>query len=171
MYRFLFLSLLVSGFFSCGEDLQPLFDLEYQLDFTIDPGLNTIDTHVYTIRDVPSRLAEFAAANSILPDSIISANPNRATITNSFQNIDFNFVDKLSIWIVSTSDPTDMSEMFFLDFVDLGEDSELRLLSSISNVIPYLKEGIFDVEVRLQLRSFSPAEINSRLNFSITAFD
>ena len=171
LYRISILIFFLLGSLSCGDDVEPLFQLVYDVDFTIDPGLNTIDTHVYTIRNVPSFLEDFALANNVNPDSIVSAAPNRATITTIFQNIDYNFLDQLSVWMVSVNNPNDSREIFFLDFVDLDEDSEVRLLSSIANVIDYLREGSFNIEVRLRLRSFSPAEINSRLSFDITAFD
>jgi hypothetical protein len=145
--------------------------MNYQVDFTIDPGLNTIDTHVYTIRDIPSRFAEFASVNGIEPDSISTASPNQASLITVFQNIDYDFLETLSVWILSAEDPTDTQEMFYLDFVDFNEDEEVRLLSSIANVVDYLREGQFDIEIRLRLRNFSPAEINSRLLFNITAFD
>ena len=161
----------MAGFYSCGDDVQPLFDLEYEVDFTIDPGLNTIDTHVYTIRDVPSLLSDYAAINGVIVDSIKSGAPNRATLTTVFQNINYDFLDQMSVWMFSSSNPSDNQEIFFIDFVELNEDNEVRLLSSLANVIDYLREGKFDIEVRLRLRSFSPAEINSRLIFNITAFD
>jgi hypothetical protein len=57
-----------------------------------------------------------------------------------------------------------------MDEVRFNEDFEMPLLPSIADVKSIMLEGKFDLEVRLQLRRFSPASFIMEINYELDAF-
>ena len=89
--------------------------------------------------------------------------PRRAEITAPFDNIDFGIVQEVSIWAVSTTDSELRKEIFYQDRINLNDQKELRLFSSLSEVKDILLNDHVDLEVRFKFRAFTPTQIETRL--------
>ena len=153
---------------NCGSEEEPLFILQTEADFIIQPGLNTFDTHYFVIRDVPTRIGNYFSG-SIGPSDIGRMLPNRAELNAQFNNIDWALVAEVSIWMVSQSDPDLRKEVFYNDRIQFNDVNELRLLSSLSEVKDILLEDRVTIEVRLNFRRTTPIEIESRLTMNFVA--
>ena len=157
---FVFLITLVS----CSKSDEILFEMNLEAEFTIQPGLGTLDTHYFTIRSVPTRIrnylpsGDFTAIGRILP--------NRAEIRSFFDPFDFSIIQEVSIWAISASDRDLQKEIFYQDRINFNEQKELKLFSSLSEVSDILLEDEFDLEVRIRFRSFTPAETQTRLTMN-----
>lgn len=136
-------------------------------DFSIPPGLNSFDTHHFIIRDVPTRFRNFVAD----PDdaNIGRVLPSQATLTALFVGIDWAIIREISVHVVSDSNPEESKEVFFNDRVNSSQVKDLELLSSLSEVKDILFQDFVTLEVRLNFRRITSAEIESRItmNFNV----
>src|SRR5678809_1166235 len=95
-----FLFVVCLALFSCNKDNRPvLFELNHQVDFTIQPGLNTIDTHIYDISPLTSLLHSHLAASGRTIDEVGNIEAKRAILSSVFQDVNLEFVDMVSILI------------------------------------------------------------------------
>ena len=85
--------------------------------------------------------------------------------TSKFQDLDFDFVERISVYAISQKDPTLKREMYYLDIVPLTTGTQLRMLSSTTELKKILSEELIDIEVRLNLRKFTTTLIRARLSF------
>jgi hypothetical protein len=169
MFRLLFGILISVVFLSCGDKTVPLFTIDFQEQFSIPAGLNTIETHTFVIQDIPSLLESYKANFNVLDEDIASILPSRGRINQIFSNIDFDFIQSVSIWMVSNVDPQYRYELYYLDFVPVNTGDEIRLLSGISNLKDLMNEGSFDLEIKLKFRTFPPNQTDNVLNFGLVA--
>lgn len=169
MFRLLFGILISVVFLSCGDKTVPLFTIDFQEQFSIPAGLNTIETHTFIIQDIPALLESYKANFNVLDEDIASILPSRGRINQIFSNIDFDFIQSVSIWMVSNVDPQYRYELYYLDFVPVNTGDEIRLLSGISNLKDLMNEGSFDLEIKLKFRTFPPNQTDNVLNFGLVA--
>lgn len=135
-----------------------------EADFIIAPGLNTFDTHYFIVKNIPTRIKNYSALGN---DSTIGQiYPNRAELNARFTNIDWALVREISIWAVSTNDPKVKKEIFYHDRIELQNVKELKLLSSLSDVKDLLTQDVVDLEIRMNFRTFTPSDIESRLTLN-----
>lgn len=152
---------------SCGSGGERLFDLEIEADFVIGAGLNTIDTHYFIVRRVPTRIKNYTG--NIDPSLIGQILPTKANVIAPFGNIDFSIVREISIWAISREDSEEKEEIFYQDRIDFSEQNELRLFSSLSEVKNILLQDNFDLEIRLNFRTFTPTSIDTRVRMNFIA--
>jgi hypothetical protein len=155
------LLLLAFIFIGCTSDKPFLFDMDIEAEIEVGAGLNTLDTHYFLIRRVPTRIQTYLTG---LDESIIGEIlPRRAEIIAPFDNIDFGIVQEVSIWAVSITDSELRKEIFYQDRINLNDQKELRLFSSLSEVKDILLNDHVDLEVRFKFRAFTPTQIETRL--------
>jgi hypothetical protein len=166
----LFSGILISILFlSCGDKTVPLFTINYEEQFSIPAGLNTIETHTFVIKDIPALLETYKSTFNVLDEDIAAILPSRGKIDQVFSNINFDFIQTVSIWMVSTIDADFRYELYYLDFVPLNTGNELKLLSGISNLKDIMEEGSFNLEIKLKFRTFPPNQTDNVLNFGLVA--
>lgn len=152
------------AFVSCGSGGDKLFDIEIETDFTIAPGLNTLDTHYFILRRIPTRFNNYLG--SIGPDAVGQVLPTRARLEAPFSQIDWSMVREVSIWATSINDPSLKKELFYQDRIELKEQQDLKLFSSLSEVKDIMMEEYFHLEIRFKFRTFTPTEIDTRLTMN-----
>ncbi len=152
---------------SCTEGGDRLFEMEIETDFIVPAGLNTFDTHYFIIRAVPSRIRSYMG--SLDASQIGQIVPTKAELTAPFVDLDFSIVRQVSIWMISRENPEEREEIFYQDRIDLNEKRELRLFSSLSEVKDILLADNFDLEIRLNFRTFTPTQIETRLRMNFNA--
>ena len=168
-YYALFLFVLASVVFnSCANTPEPLFTMRMEADIVIPAGLNSFDTHYIYVRDVPTRINNYITG-SFDRDGIEQVYPDQAVLSSLFVSIDWAIIREISIRAISSSDPTINEEIFYHNRITNSSVKELPLLSSLPNVKDILLQDRVTLEVRLNLKSSTPAEIESRLtmNFAV----
>ncbi len=170
-YAFLYFLLFSLFHWSCGDDQVALFDMELEARFTLPAGLNTVETHYFKIDEVPTFVNQYLANNGISQNEVGSIVANRAVMYAEFINLDLNFIQDISIRGSKVDDPDSQREFFYMDFVDINEDQEMQLFSSISELKDVVLDSIIDMEVRINLRGFSPTSLDSRIDFTLSVFE
>lgn len=157
-------------FTGCTKQTPSLYEVNLEREFDIPAGLNNIETHYLFLRNVPTFYKQFATANGVDSAGIQSVRAARGLLTSQFQNINFDFIDRISISVVSRNDPNIRREMYYLDEVPFNTGPELRLLSSVTELREVIREEFVDIEIRLNLRVSSGTSIRTKLNFSYAVF-
>lgn len=60
--------------------------------------------------------------------------------------------------------------MYYLDFVPLTTGTQLKMLSSTTQLKDILSEEFIDLEVRLNLRNFTTSNIRAQIEFGYAVF-
>jgi hypothetical protein len=151
---------------SCTDTQNKLFDMTIEADFVIPPGLNTLDTHYFIIERVPTRFRNFLLGSPDEIDQILSEN---AVLSARFTSVDWSIIREISVMAVSINDPNDKREIFYYNLLDFNQRNELRLIRSLPDVRDILNQDFFNLEVRLNFRTITPVEIESRLTMNFIA--
>ena len=152
----------------CDNVPEPLFTMRLEADMVIPAGLNSFDTHYIYIRDVPTRVANYFNG-PFSEEGIEQVYPEQAVLSSLFVAIDWAIIREISIRAISSADPSINEEIFYHNRINNSQVKELPLLSSLPDVKDILLQERLTLEVRLNLRNSTPAEIESRLtmNFAV----
>ena len=162
---------IATHFLSCTKGQQLLFEVNNEVEFVMPGGLNTIETHIFVIRDIPTFFEPNLNSFGFRVEDVASINATRATILGSFQAIDYDFIGEIAIRAKSPKNPSLNREMFFMENIPFNHRGELRLFSSITDLTEIMKEKVFDMEIRIRLRSFVGRDIQHKLIFSYGVFE
>lgn len=167
MKNFLFLSLLSILFYGCGDNGVG-FDMSYRQDFEIPAGLNTFDTHVFELRNIPTNKDAFLSANSVTEANITDITPREARLSINFGDEDFYFIREIVIEIF-TQDNITGKEIFFRENVPLNTGRRIDIIPSLPQVTEILTGDRFSVRVEMLFRDISPTFIDARLEMIFLA--
>ena len=160
---------------SCGKDSgDELFELKFPpppIEFEILPGLNTLDTHIYTQSPINSQYEARLEASGHTDDEVDLIQAKDAYLSSMFEDEDLDFIRSVSVYIFDPFDPSNKIEFFYLEPIPFKEKTSLRLFPGITDVSDWIKSGIFGVEIRLEFREVSPALIEMKLEFDLAAIN
>lgn len=154
------------------DDRQELFVLNYPpppLEFNIQPGLNTFDTHIYTFSPLPTQYLVRLASSGHSGEEVIAIEAKDAVLSSLFEDEDLNFIHKVSIYIFDPFNPADKAEFLYLDPVPYKNKTVIRLFPGITDISEWIKREYFGLEIRLNFREISPALTQMKLEFVLRA--
>lgn len=153
----------------CGTFMK--FEGRMEANFTIPTGLNTVETHYFLIRNVPTNFRNLASVNNMETEDINCIVASRGLIRAAFNDFSYDFIERIQVYAITKTEPIKKREMYFLDFVPLNTGPILRMSSSTTELKEILLENdVIDLEVRLVLRSFSPGNIVTRIDCGFAVF-
>lgn len=167
-YR-LFLCLIAMGMaMSCNKDnREELVELNYSVDFEIQPGLNTFDTHFFVISPLNSQFDTRLASSGHTKDEVGAVEPKEGNLASVFKDVNLDFIHKVSVYIFDPFNPADKIEFFYLDPIPYKSKTVIHLFPGIANLYDWIDRGFFGVEVRLNFRDITPALTQMRLEFDL----
>ena len=169
-YKLLYFLLAMGILVSCKKDnREELFELNYFFDFEIPPGLNTFDTHIWTVSPITSQFDAKLASTGHVASEVEAVEPKEGYLGSVFQDVDLDFIHRVSIYIFDPFHPDDKIEFFYLDPVPFKNKTVIQLFPGIANVQEWVESGFFGVEVRLDFREITPALTQMRLEFDLRA--
>jgi hypothetical protein len=168
--RLILFALLLVLFASCEKETIVRYEVSLDAEFDIPIGLNTIETHYFIIKNVPTFYTQSANNRGVDTSGILNVLASRGLIRAKFQDRDFDFVERVSVYAVSRKDPSFKREMYYIDFVPLTTGNQLRMLSSTTELKKIMGEEFIDLEIRLNFRNFNTAPIRARLEFGYAVF-
>jgi len=164
-----FLFLIAISMFSCGEERTLLFDMEFETDFDIPAGLNTIETWYFEIDNVQTFFDSYASG--IDTSAIGSIAAASCTLDGKFGVIDYDFIQDIYI---NGSDPSDLSskrELFYREDIPFGSSNEIVLFGNLANMKEVINNDLINLEVRVNFRYFTPSNLENRLTLRFQAFE
>jgi len=163
--------LLVFVLFSFGctkESGRHLMDMSYEVRYDIPAGLDNITTHYFIINDISTQFVERLNISGASEDEIIKIEPKNCKIEPLFQNVDYGFIQDISIRLFNDDNPK--SEAFYLENIKFNEPGELKLLNSLTNLKEILSNSKFDLEIRINFKTFTPTTSENIIKLNFSAF-
>lgn len=170
--RILGIGIVLTGMIVCSckkDSREELFDLHFVVDFEVPPGLNTFDTHFFVIGPLTSNYAAKLESSGHSEEEVTAIEPKKAFLTTTFEDIDLNYVHRVSIFIFDPFHPADKIEFLYLDPVPFKNKVVIQLFPGIADISEWIKREYFGVEVRLDFREVTPVLAPMRLEFDLRA--
>lgn len=143
--------------------------MSHRVDFEIQPGLNTFDTHFYTVEPITSTYAAQLAAVGLTSADVVAIEGKDAYLSSTFGDFNLKFIHRISIYIFDPYNPDDKIEFFYLDPTSFKNSNSWRLFPGITDITEWIERDYFGIEVRLEFREVSPTFIPMRLEFDLRA--
>lgn len=152
-------------FLSCDKDNGLLYDFRLQTVFDVQSGLNTLETHYFIIREVPTFYEANLASRGLSQEAVARVNASRGSLTARFTGYDLSFIRLVTVSAISRKPGGKKVEMFYMEDVPFNEDQELQMISSLGDLREILAEETMDVEIRLQFRSYPPPGLTLQMDY------
>ncbi len=156
--------------YSCEKE-QVSFYIHQEHDFEIRAGLNTIETHFFVFRNIKNTLPQELYSQGLSFDDVKQVYAGKGLIQPVFDDFQYGDIREVSIWVVSTVDPSIRHEIYYLDQIPYSMRGEMRLLSGIANLKEFLSlHSTYNLEIQIKFRNFVPANTLNRLTYSFAIF-
>lgn len=154
----------------CRKNDNILLDGNFDTRFVIPSGLNTVLTHYITIENVYTDFSRKATSLGISLEDIKKIQASYGKIRAISANHDLDFIQDISVVIISRINPERKVEMYYSEFVPFQVDQEIKLQSGASELKEILDEDFIDIEIRMNIRGFVPNAIEAVLESSYVAY-
>lgn len=166
-YYVIYIFLIIS--ISCGDKTpNELFEIESVASFTIPAGLNTVQTHIFTINNLTSSLPAQLTNKGIKLSSLASINPKDVQFTALTSNVDYGFLADISVQYVELKN-LNQKEIAYLDPVPFNSKSTMHLFPTLVDLKEFFTLERYNLEIRIRLREFIPKSIDTRLDLRFSA--
>ncbi len=160
-------SFLFSG---CSKDEEPRFTIPLEIIVFFPAEFNTVATHTTELFSVPNFLQSRLAQNGMTADQITSIVAGRGQIIPVSPSVQYQVLNNVIV-NVSSANSDDVNEMYYNDFIDFDHSGNLELLSSISELKDIMSNGVFDLQVKYNLRQGLIATTEHKLKFDLLVYD
>ena len=168
--KFLSALFIILVFAGCRTDNRiELFELNYLLDFTIQAGLNTVETHFFVNPALSSFFEERLDDQNLSIEDIASIEPKFAQLSTIFSDKDLDFIRRFELRVFDPFDPEFSREIFYLDPVPNNTRTVIRPFPGLSDVKDLVTQTTFGVEIRLTFRRITNQSHDMRLRFDLSA--
>ena len=167
----IFLFTLPVLFESCSRNADPVFLVNLQRDFNVEPTLSPIVTHFFELKNVPTNFQSNLDAFGLPQESVSLVSPADATLTTASGFANWSLVTWVEIYAVSRIDPTNRLRIFFINQRDPGNDNEVRLFNTFADLSDLMSQETIDLEVRIRTIAPIPGNFRARLLFNYAVFD
>ena len=153
---------------SCNKDNARVeFEIPLQnIDFEIQPGLNTFQVHYFNFDNIPTNSAELFSANNFSFENASAIVPLEGNLSALFGGADFEFIEQLSLRICDAGDFSENcgTEIFYRQPVPLNVGNILPLVPSDISIKQYLTQDKVNIQLKIErLRESPPQFVDTRL--------
>lgn len=164
---------LLSGISCEKDDGEVLFELNFPpppITFTIQPGLSTTDTHIYSQNPIATHFNQLLTNSGHTIDEVGTIQAKEAYLTSIFEDVNLDFIHRVTVFVFDPFNPDDKIEFFYLDPVPFKDKTTIQLFPGITDIKDWMKEEFIGIEVRLDFRQISPALIDMELEFDVRVY-
>ena len=155
---------------SCKKDARnELFELNHTVDFEIQPGLNTFDTHFFVVTPLASSYDEKLATLGIMDEDVKSVETKDAFLASTFHDVNLKFIYQISVYIFDPFNPDDKIEFCYLDPVPYKNATNIQLFPGLADISHWVDQDFFGIEIRLTFREVTSSLTSMRLEFDLSA--
>jgi hypothetical protein len=159
-----FLFLLASIVLSCDKgEVDRKFSIRLDRNFEVPAGLDYLNAHYFVLDEIPTFYQQVVNQQNVPAGTKITLVPESAVISSIYNDVDFDFVDKVSVRIFTNTNVKDKPEAFYIEYIPTTVDGELRLIPTSFDAQPFLKDGIVNAEVRFFFKRTTPQLMNLRI--------
>jgi len=147
-----------------------LFEVDTFTELRVELGLSTTASHYYP---QPNTLVPYTTrleSSGFTKDDIQKLIGSRATFRPKFnEDINLDFIHDVNVYILDPNDLSRRKEIFYLEGIEPGEKTEIRLFNTLNDITDFLVNDRAIIETRLELRQFPPASFEARVDMTFTA--
>ena len=156
---------------SCGCTSDDRINHNQRLSTFIDlpTNLSLVETHVFTIQNIPSLLTSNANLNGYTIAQIDEIISDRGIISASFSSANLSMIDDIAVRIYTTN-KNEFKEMYYRDIIPFDQGKQMDLFSGLANLQQVLSNETFNMEIRVRLRSFVPPGTRLDLDFGYVVY-
>lgn len=151
-------------FSTCRKEGDYLFTMDYDVEFTIQPGLSPFGgVYGFVIDDIPSQFNTYLAANGITADQVVKITSGSAQLSAQLANSGYGFMQDIEVYITKSEDPSDRRLVFERFAVPQNTGQQVELIGTLIDSKSYLMEDNFNINFEVVLRQTSPEQMLNRL--------
>jgi len=158
-------------FCGCSKDEEPRFTMPVEVALFFPAEFNTIETHTVEFFSVPNQLQLRLEQNGMTEDQITSIVSGRGQIIPVTSNVQYQLMNNIRVNVSSIDNDSDINEMYYNDFIEFDHEGNLELLSSISELKDIMKEGVFNLQIKYNLRQSLLTATEHKLRFDLLIYD
>ncbi len=164
------LSVLCILFFSaCRNNSAEVATIDLEVPVQFPAGLNTLETHVFQVFNVPTFYNATIAGSGLSEDQIASIQSGFGSFRQSFSSINLDFIRGVTVHVLVDPVSGERRELFYLEQIPLGNKEEVRMLASTTELKEVINKESIDLEFSFRLRDISPQSFTGifELNFGV----
>ena len=151
-------------FSTCKKEEDFLYSMDYDLEFTIQPGLNPFGgIYGYKIKNIPTNYTNYLNANGRTAADISKISCASAKVSAQLSGSGYGFIREATVIIATSTDTTFFKPVFERYQIPENTGLQLELIGTLVDAAPILSEETFEVWFEMTLRDYSPEIIRSRL--------
>lgn len=156
---------------SCNktEELGPGFDMQFQQDFTIPPGINVFAVHHFYLKSLPTYFQDLLDRYNVKLEDVARIRTTKAVLSGVYSDADYAFVDQASVRAYNIDDLNDNLELAYRQPVPLDPGNTLPLVPSLADSYKFLTADRVNLDVALWIRTTTRDEIPTRLTLTLRA--
>lgn len=154
-----------------ANDRTELFEVAQVVDFTIQPGLNVVETHFFLIGPLTSPYRAQIEATAADTADVGSIEPKYCDLRTVFSDVELDFIRAIEVYVFDPFDPNFRREVFYLDPVPQNTKTVLRPFPGLSDVKEIISQPTYGIEIRLRFWYPTPQELDMRLSMEFGAFE
>jgi hypothetical protein len=97
----------------------------------------------------------------------VSIEAKYALLSSVFQDVNLEFIDKVSVYIFDPFDANNKIEFFYMDEIPYKSKTTIQLFPGIADVKEWVEKEFFGIEIRLNYRQVTPSLTPMRLTFDL----
>ena len=158
-------------FSNCNKDngLEPGFDMLYEQEFVIPPGINVFDLHSFRFDDVRSLYATQLSKQGLTDADIKGVVTKRAAMIGIFNDADFSMMEEVSLRLYDGIDPTKFIETAYRFPTPNTRSNSLDLIPSLADSKKYAAQDRFGMDVTFRIRNIPTQETRVRVSLELRA--
>jgi len=158
------------SFLGCKKDESaPGFDMLYQQEFVIPPGIGPFVTHHFYLKNISSRFVALLDQHDKTEADITSIVTAQAALVGIFGDADFSLVEEASLRVYQESDPNGYIEVAYRFPTPIEPSNALGLIPSLADAKKIMTKDRFSMDLALRLRGTTADEMAVRLNLQLRA--
>jgi hypothetical protein len=151
------------------EDVTPGFDMVYQQDFSIPPGIGPFVTHHFYLQNNFTRYEALLDQAGKTDSEVARILPIQAAITGVFGDANFDLVEEASLRIYEESDPNGFIEVAYRFPTPIEPSNTLDLIPTLADAKRIMSKDRFSIDLALRLRNTTPDDMPVRLSLQFKA--
>jgi hypothetical protein len=151
------------------DEWGPGFDLNYQTELLLQPGLTTDVVHHFYFENLNSRYQNLLTQFNKTDADIERIQTSLASIDGVFGDGDFSCIEEVQLRVYSTTDPNNKIEIAYRFPTPLSPGNALPLIPNLPDVKKFLSASRFSLDLAIRLRFITQLETQTRLSLQFRA--
>ncbi|MBN8681964.1 MAG: hypothetical protein J0L99_04905 [Chitinophagales bacterium] len=158
-------------FSNCNKDdgLEPGFDMLYEQEFVIPPGINVFDLHSFRFDNIRSLYATQLGKQGLTDADIKGVVTKRAAMIGVFNDADFSMMEEVSLRLYDGVDPSKFIEAAYRFPTPTTRSNNFDLIPSLADSKKYAAQDRFGMDVTFRIRNIPTQETRVRVSLELRA--